>query len=276
GENVFTIRNAADGAAVRERVQAGTKVVIIGGSFIGLETAMSLGKQGGEITVVTPEEILLRGPFGEQVGKYVQQLHEEAGVTFKLGRRVQEFIGAKSVGSVVLDNGEQLPADLVVVGIGVRPATEYLVGLAVDKDGGLQVNNHLEARVNDTWVAGDIARYPSREGAVRIEHWKVAAQQGRVAGRNMAGAGEPYTMLPFFWSNQQGVNFRYAGHGTDYDQVLLDGTPGEGPFLAFYLKDNQVQAVLGVKRDRDTAAIAEQLSAGEMPAIGQLIGYDWG
>ncbi|MEM9527236.1 MAG: FAD-dependent oxidoreductase, partial [Bacteroidota bacterium] len=172
-------------------------------------------KQGGEITVVTPEEIISRGPFGEQVGKYVQQLHEEAGVTFKLGRRVQEFIGAKSVGSVVLDNGEQVPADLVVVGIGVQPATDYLVGMAVDKDGGLQVNNHLEARVNDTWVAGDIARYPSREGAVRIEHWKVAAQQGRVAGRNMAGAGEPYTMLPFFWSNQQGVNFRYAEHATD-------------------------------------------------------------
>ncbi|MEO0732737.1 MAG: FAD-dependent oxidoreductase, partial [Bacteroidota bacterium] len=276
GQNVFTIRNAADGAAVRELTGEGTKVVIIGGSFIGLETAMSLGKQGGHITVVAPEEILLQGPYGEHVGKYVQQLHEAAGVHFKLGRKAKSFYDEKGkVNTVVLDNGEELAADLVVVGIGVQPATGYLEGLVANKDGGISVDNHLAANVADTWVAGDIAQYPDREGAVRIEHWKVAAQQGRVAGRNMAGAAEAYTMLPYFWSNQQGVNFRYAGHATDYDRVIFDGIPGEGPFLAFYVKDEHVQAVLGVKRDRDTAVVADRMSAGEMPPVAELKGYAW-
>jgi len=96
-----------------------------------------------------------------------------------------------------------------------------------------------------------------------------------VAGRNMAGAGEPYTMLPFFWSNQQGVNFRYAGHATEYNDILFDGEPGDGPFLAFYLRDEHVQAVLGVKRDADVATIAERMRAGEMPEFDGLLGTEW-
>jgi len=272
---IHTIRNARDGKAVREEVTEGTKVVVIGGSFIGLEAAMSLGKQGGDVTVVTPEEVLFKKVFGKRVGEYVRQLHEEAGVKFRLGRKSTSFEGKDSVNTVVLDNGDRLPAEVVVVGIGVRPATSYLARLATDDDGGVQVDNHLRANVGGVFAAGDIARYPGREGAVRIEHWKVAAQQGRVAGRNMAGAEEPYTMLPFFWSNQQGVNFRYAGHGQDFDEVHFDGTPGEGPFLAFYVKDEHVQAVLGVKRDADTAAIAHLMDIGTMPPVDELIGREW-
>jgi len=273
--NIFTIRNAKDGKAAREQVSEGTKVVVVGGSFIGLEAAMSLGKQGGDVTVVSPEEVLFEGPFGKKVGKYVQQLHEAAGVTFRLGRKSAAFTGDGKVASVTLDNGEELPAEVVVVGIGVRPVTNYLRGLAGTSDGGLKVDNHLACNVADTWAAGDIACYPDREGAARIEHWKVAAQQGRVAGRNMAGAGEPYTMLPFFWSNQQGVNFRYAGHATEYNDILFDGEPGDGPFLAFYLRDEHVQAVLGVKRDADVATIAERMRAGEMPEFDGLLGTEW-
>lgn len=273
--NIYTIRNARDGKAIREKVSAGTKVVVIGGSFIGLEAAMSLGKQGADVTVVTPEKVLFSKIFGERVGEYVQSLHEDAGVTFRLGRKSESFTGDGAVSTVVLDNGEELPAEVVVVGIGVKPATDYLARLAADTDGGIAVDNHLRADADGVYAAGDIARYPGREGAVRIEHWKVAAQQGRVAGRNMAGHAEPYTMLPFFWSNQQGVNFRYAGHGDDFDEVLFDGTPGEGPFLAFYVKDKHVQAVLGVKRDQETAIIANRMEAGTMPGNGELIGYDW-
>ena len=259
---VHTIRNAHDGQQLRELVSEGTKVVILGASFIGLEAAMSLGKQGGEITVVAPEEVPFDKVFGERVGRYVQGLHEDKGVTFRLGRKAESFGGDGRVTSVTLDNGDELPAEVVVIGIGVRPATGYLAGLAADDDGGLKVNNHLEANVADVFVAGDIARYPDREGSLRIEHWKVAAQQGRVAGRNMARAGETYTMLPYFWSNQQGVNFRYAGHGTDFDEVVFDGAPGEGPFLAFYVKGGHVQAVLGVKRDGETAKLANAMSRG--------------
>ncbi|MTB51032.1 FAD-dependent oxidoreductase [Lewinella sp. W8] len=274
-DNVFLLRRATDAEAAKSVVGEETEVVIIGGSFIGLEAAMSFSKRGARVSVVAPESIPFEKIFGKQVGQYVRQLHEEAGVKFHLGQQVNSLLGNGAVEQVVLESGETLSARAVIIGIGVTPATDYLQGLAADADGGVTVDGHLRANVADTYVAGDIARYPDREGAQRIEHWKVAAQQGRVAGRNMAGANVPYTMIPYFWSNQQGVNFRYIGHGSDYDNILLDGTPGEGPFLAFYLKGDHVQAVLGVKRDTDTAAIAELMVAGRMPAPDDLMGKDW-
>ena len=272
---VHTVRKAKDGRLAREETTAGANVVIVGGSFIGLETAMSLGKRGGKVTVVTPEEILFEKVFGERVGRYVQQLHEEAGVTFKLGRRTQAISGEERVTGVLLDDGSSLPADVVIVGIGVTPATDYIRGVAYQEDHSLAVDGHLRVHAEHAYAAGDIATYPDREGMVRIEHWKVAGQQGRVAGRNMAGEAQPYQMLPYFWTNQQGINFRYVGHGTDFDRIEFDGTPGEDPFLAFYVKDQHVQACLGVKRDADAAAVNELMALGKMPAVDRLRGQDW-
>ncbi len=274
-ENVFSIRTARDGRLAREAVKEGTKVVVIGGSFIGLETAMSLGKRGGDITVVTPEQVLFKQVFGEEAGKYVQQLHEEAGVRFKLGSKGRAITGEKKVSGVILEDGTTLEAGVIIVGVGVTPNTGYIAGIAYQEDSSLAVDGHLAVHAENAWAAGDIATYPDREGMVRIEHWKVAGQQGRIAGRNMAGKAEPYTMVPFFWTNQQGVNFRYVGHGTDYDEIVYDGKPGKEPFLAFYVKDRHVQACLGVKRDAEVAAIHELLSLGKLPAVGALTGRDW-
>jgi NADPH-dependent 2,4-dienoyl-CoA reductase/sulfur reductase-like enzyme/nitrite reductase/ring-hydroxylating ferredoxin subunit len=273
--NVFTVRKAKDAIRARKHVTSGTKVIIVGGSFIGLESAMSLGKRGGDITVVTPEAVLFEKVFGERVGAYIQSLHEAAGVRFRLGCRIKEISGNGTATGVVLDDGTDLPAEVVVVGIGVQPATDYVEGVAYRDDGSLSVDNHLSLMGDTAFAAGDIATYPDREGMVRIEHWKVAAQQGRVAGRNMAGAGEAYTMLPFFWSNQQGINFRYVGHATDWDDIVFDGKPGEEPFLAFYLKGDQVQACLGVKRDAEAAAINELMALGKMPPVNRLANQDW-
>ena len=272
---VHLVRRASDAETIREKVSQGSKVVVIGGSFIGLEAAMSLGKQGGDITVVAPEETLFAGPFGKRIGDWIQGLHEAKGVKFRLGRTVKEISGDGRVSGVVLDNGDELAAEIVVIGIGVVPETSYLMGLAATNDGGVKVDNHLAANVDSVWAAGDIAQYPDREGSVRIEHWKVAAQQGKIAGRNMAGANEPYTMVPFFWSNQQGTNIRYVGHATDYDEIVYDGTPGEGPFIAFYLKGDHCQAALGVKRDADVAMIGELMNARRMPENSALVSTDW-
>ena len=274
-EKVFPIRTARDGRLAREAVTKGTKVVIIGGSFIGLETAMSLGKRGGDITVVAPEEVLFEKVFGKETGKYIQALHEEAGVTFRLGRKSREFTGDGKVSGVVLDDDSTLEAEVVIVGVGVKPNTRYIAGIAYQEDFSLAVDGHLSVHAENAWAAGDIATYPDREGMVRIEHWKVAGQQGRIAGRNMAGNAEPYTMVPYFWTNQQGVNFRYVGHGTDYDEIVHDGEPGKGPYLAFYVKDLHVQACLGVQRDAEVAAINELLSLGQLPPVDQLRGQDW-
>lgn len=274
-DGIHTIRRAEDGRAARDAAGKGSRVVVVGGSFIGLECAMSLGNRGAEITVVSQEEVLFEKVFGEQIGKFIRQLHEAAGVKFMLGRTCASFSGTGRVSAVVLDNGETLEADLVVVGIGVEPVTEYVKGIALQADHSLSVDGHLAIHGSGAYAAGDLATYPDREGTVRIEHWKVAGQQGRIAGRNMAGRKVPYSMLPYFWSNQQGTNLRYVGHGKDYDGIVMDGQPGEGPFLAFYVKDEHVQACLGVKRDTDTAAIGELLSIGKMPKPDSLIGRDW-
>ena len=272
---VHTIRQAKDARLAREETKEGTPVVIIGGSFIGLETAMSLGKRGGTITVVTPEEVLFEKVFGPQVGAYIQQLHEDAGVTFKLGTKVRAFSGEDRVSGVLLEDGTSLPAHVVIAGIGVKPTTDYVHGVALQNDGSLAVDGHLQLHAKEAYAAGDIATYPDREGMVRIEHWKVAGQQGRIAGRNMAGEAVPYQMVPYFWTNQQGTNFRYVGHGTDFDDIVYDGTPGEDPFLAFYVKDEHVQACLGVKRDADAAAVNELMALGKMPPVNALTGRDW-
>ncbi|MBB4077705.1 NADPH-dependent 2,4-dienoyl-CoA reductase/sulfur reductase-like enzyme/nitrite reductase/ring-hydroxylating ferredoxin subunit [Lewinella aquimaris] len=274
-DGVYTLRKAEDAHLAREATGEGSKVVIIGGSFIGLEAAMSLGKRGGDITVVTREKILFEPSFGEKVGRFIRQLHEEAGVTFRMSGEVKEIRGEGKVREVELESGEILPADLVVVGIGVKPTTDYVSGIAFQNDGSLKVDGHLAIHGKNAWAAGDIATYPDREGFVRIEHWKVAAQQGRVAGRNMAGNSQPYYMVPFFWSNQQGTNFRYVGHATNFDRIVFDGEPGDGPFLAFYIKDRHVQACLGVKRDAETAAIGELMTRGKMPSIDMLIDREW-
>ena len=275
-DGVYTVREAEDALKARREAARKAKAVIIGGSFIGLETAMSLGKQGAEVTVVTPEKVLFEKVFGEKVGAFVKQLHEAAGVTFELERKVEKITGTDSkVAGVVLDNGTELPADMIVVGIGVQPATDYVEGIAFQDDHSLAVDGHLAVHGENAWAAGDIATYPDREGMVRIEHWKVAGQQGRIAGRNMAGKSEPYQMVPYFWTNQQGTNLRYVGHGTDFDEIVYDGTPGEGGFLAFYVKDRHVQACLGVKRDTDVAAVNELMALGKMPDVDQLKGQDW-
>ncbi|MCP9237734.1 apoptosis inducing factor family protein [Lewinella sp. JB7] len=274
-DGVFTLRKADDALRARNATTKGSRVVVVGGSFIGLETAMSLGKRGGQVTVVTRVGILFERIFGAAVGRYIRRLHEEAGVKFRMKSEVHALRGNGKVSAVVLDNGTILDADVVVVGIGVKPATDYLQGIAFRKDGSLEVDGHLALHGKNAWAAGDLATYPDREGMVRIEHWKVAAQQGRIAGRNMAGKPEPYHMVPFFWTNQQGTNFRYVGHGNDFDRIIFDGTPGEGPFLAFYIKDRHVQACLGVKRDADVAAVNELMTLGAMPPVEELAGQDW-
>ena len=276
-DGVITVREAADAVAARKRAGESSKAIIVGGSFIGLETAMSLGKHGAEITVVTPEKVLFEKVFGPEVGEYIKGLHEAKGVTFRLESKVGEITGRDGqVTGVKLQDGTELSADLVIVGIGVSPVTDYVEGVAFRNDHSLTVDGHLAVHGEGAWAAGDIATYPDREGMVRIEHWKVAGQQGRVAGRNMAGRAEAYQMVPYFWTNQQGVNFRYAGHGTDFDKIIFDGEPGsEQGFLAFYVKDAHVQACLGVKRDTDVAAVNELMALGKMPEVDQLRGQDW-
>ncbi len=274
---ILPIRTWEDAEAVREAVKGKKEVVIVGSSFIGLEAAMVLAKAECKVTVIAPEEVPFGKTFGTRVGKVIQRWHEDAGVHFRLDAKIDGFEGVRKVTALRLENGDKLKASVVLYGIGVRPNSKLIDGIDADESGGIRVNRHMYAG-DDLWVAGDIASAPQAvDGSyARIEHWRVAAQQGTVAGNHMAGTKRSLMSVPFFWTNQAGQNLRYAGHHTDADQILFDGRPEEGPFLAFYVEVNQVSAVLGFGRDKDVAAIHELMWLREMPRADKLkLDTDW-
>ena len=278
--NVFTIRKVQDTQQIVEAAKGAKQAVIIGSGFIGMEAASSLRQKGLDVTVVSPNEVPFKKVLGEKVGKLFQQVHESKGVTFKLGQKATALNGGDKVDSVELDNGEMLPADIVIVGIGVAPATDFIEGLALDNDDkSVLVNQYLQAAPN-VYAAGDIAQFPHFMTGQpnRIEHWRLAMQQGQVAAQNMAqdvnsATSEdmvPFKAVPFFWSGQFDMKLRYVGHSENYDEVVIQGSLEDKAFLAFYPEEDTVMAVAGVGRDRDIAAISELMRLGKMPLASEV------
>ncbi|GAB4040816.1 FAD-dependent oxidoreductase [Spirosoma jeollabukense] len=264
-KGVYVLRSLHDSQTLRDLGQQGKRVVIIGSSFIGLEGAMSLQKLGSDVDVVGLENTPFEKMLGEKIGRVVQGWHEKEGIRFHLGRKVDHLEGNGAVNAVILDNGERLSADFVLLGLGVKPRTDFLKDVTFEKDGGVKTDAHLQI-FNDLYAAGDIAHYPVADGSQRIEHWKVAGQQGHVAGSNMAGKEELYEMAPFFWTNQQGKRINYVGHATQIDDIIYDGDPEkDDAFLALYIQNGQIRAAAGLKRDQDIIAIRELMQADRMP-----------
>lgn len=277
-DHVFTLRQVEDAQHILNTVKEAKQAVIIGSSFIGMEAAASLRQQGIEVTVVSPSSVPFAKVLGEQVGKMFQQLHEEKGVKFYLKTKVTELQGNGKVATVVLDNGEQLATDLVLVGIGVEPVTNYLVGVELAEDHSVPVNEYLQAAAPNLYAAGDIARFPYAPMGkpTRIEHWRLAAQHGRTAAYNMVNARPTkFDSIPFFWSGQYDLKLRYVGHATEWDEVVIDGDLKGQKFLAFYVKNRRILAVAGCGRDRDLAAIAELMRLEQMLDADQIQQTDW-
>lgn len=270
-KKVFLLRSYADADALIAAAETGKRVVVIGASFIGMEVASSLRSRGCDVTVVGSDEVPFKKILGPEIGSLFQKVHEENGVGFKLGTSVASFVGPEIVTQVVLENGESLATDLVVVGVGVKPATEFLDGVSLHRDGGVVVDECMRA-AEDVYAAGDIAYFPNpRTGErQRIEHWRTAMQQGRVAAHNMAGNAVAYDSVPFFWTRQFDVGLLYVGHAASWSEIILQGSLAARDFLAFYLRDDQVLAVAGMNRDREMAAIEELMRADRMPSRTQL------
>jgi NADPH-dependent 2,4-dienoyl-CoA reductase/sulfur reductase-like enzyme len=255
--HIHYLRTLADSRALIAAAATARRAVVIGASFIGLEVAASLRARGLEISVVAPEARPMEAVLGPEVGDLVRQVHEEHGVAFRLGATPASFERDR----VTLQSGEQLDADFVVVGIGVRPETVLAeqAGIAVDR--GITVDAYLETRIPGIWAAGDIARWPDRLTGerIRIEHWVVAERQGQTAARNMLGAHERFDAVPFFWTQQYDLQLSYVGHAAKWDRVEIDGNLAAKDCTVTYRQGGRKLAVLTIARDQDSLAAEIEL-----------------
>ena len=270
-KNIFVLRSFADADAIIEAARRASRAVVVGASFIGMETAASLRACGLAVTVVAPDEVPFEKTLGPEIGRLFRRVHESRGVRFKLGATAARFEGAAAVRAVVLDSGESVEADLVVIGVGVSPATAFLEGVTLHRDGGVVVDRHLCA-ADGLYAAGDIAYFPSplTKNRQRIEHWRTAQQQGRVAAHNMAGRIVEFDGVPFFWTRQFDAGLLYVGHVAAWDEIIYEGEVSAQDFLAFYVAGGRVLAVAGMNRDRELAALEELMRLGRMPAPARL------
>ena len=270
-KNIFVLRSFTSADEIIAAVEKAEKIAVIGSSFIGMEAAFSLTKRGKQVTVIAPDSIPFEKTLGPEIGKLFQSVHEKNGVKFRLASGATGFEGDGRVEKVILRSGESVDADVVIVGIGVRPATDFLDGFDLHKDGGVVSDRNL--RIGDNvFAAGDIVHFPdARTGeSTRIEHWRTALQLGRCAAHNMAGKATPFDGVPFFWTTQFDVTLNYVGHAAGWDRTIVQGNVGSQDFLICYVKHDRIQAVAGMNRDRELDIWEERFRLGAVPTPNDL------
>ncbi|HYN19707.1 MAG TPA: FAD-dependent oxidoreductase [Thermoanaerobaculia bacterium] len=262
--HVHLLRSLADSRALIEAAKSAQRAVVVGASFIGLEVAASLRAREVEVTVVAPDERPLAKILGPELGDFVRALHEEHGVAFKLGTKPK----AIRRDAVELESGETLPADLVVLGVGVRPrvALAEKAGLAVDN--GVLVDEHLQTSVPGIFATGDIARWPDPYSGqrLRIEHWVVAERQGQAVARNLLGRAERFASVPFFWSQHYDVTICYVGHAAKWDAIEVSGSIPDRDAKVVYREGGRIAAVATVFRDRESLEAELAMERDSQPA----------
>ncbi|WP_298106289.1 FAD-dependent oxidoreductase [Bradyrhizobium sp.] len=245
--HVHLLRSLNDCRAIIASAQGARRAVVVGASFIGLEVAASLRAREIEVHVVGLEQRPMERVLGAEMGDFVRALHEEHGVIFHLGDTVASIDGKRAR----LKSGGVIEADLVVIGVGVKPRLGLAerCGLAIDR--GVKVDAYLETSVPGIYAAGDIARWPDKHSgeAIRVEHWVVAERQGQAAARNMLGQHEVFDDVPFFWSQHYDVPINYVGHAEKWDEIVIDGDIGAKDCLVRYKRGGRVLAVASIYRD---------------------------
>ena len=265
--NIFTLRSFDDACELVQAFDRSKKILIVGTGFIGMEVASGLCDRGLDVTVVSLEKIPMQRTFGSEIGRMLQELHESRGVQFELEATVDHFKGDDEVRSAVLTNGKSIDADVVLLAIGVTPATNFIQGLPINPDGSLNVDRQLRV-TNNCFAAGDVARFIDwrTDSPVRIEHWRTAQQQGRCAAHNMMGKNVDFAPVPFFWTHQAKISLQYVGYTDRWDEIIFHGRPEDQDFIAFYVKEGQVLAAAGLNQNIKMAALAELMRKNQRPA----------
>ncbi|REF00950.1 NAD(P)/FAD-dependent oxidoreductase [Thermomonospora umbrina] len=248
---VHTLRTVEDARAIRRALDSGARTVVVGAGFVGAEVASAARRRGLDVTMVDAASAPLARALGEPMGRLCAEMHADHGTDLRLGVTVTGMEGAERVERVLLSDGSTVPADLVVAGIGARPATEWLDGSDVAVDDGVLCDPTLATSVPGVYAAGDVARWlnPLFGTSMRLEHWTNAAEQGAAAARNAVGAdgARPFETVPYFWSDWYGVRIQFVGVPGADDLAVFGDVPGRR-FIALYRLADRLAGVLAVGR----------------------------
>ncbi len=264
-EGIHYLRAFGSSDAIRDDVAAAEHVVCVGGSYIGAEVAASLTAIGKRCTIVEIEPVVLARSFGTDVGERLQRLLAEHGVDVVTGETVAAFEGDERVETVLTESGRAIDCDAVVVGTGVRPDTMLAARAGIEVGDGIVCDSGLETSVPGVFAAGDCCSYESElhGGPVRFEHWDVALQQGRHAARGMLGDEQPYTVVPYFFSDlSDWASLEYIGGASEWDEVILRGDPEALELSAWYVRFGRLVGALSIGRPEDLMAARRLIESG--------------
>ena len=247
-DGVYYLRTLADCDVLRERLDRGGRVVVVGVGWIGSEFAASARQRGLDVTVVDPLSLPNERIFGSEIGAFYRDVHVKHGVEMVLGEGVEALVGETAVKAVRTSGGREIACDFVVVGIGVVPRVELAEAAGLTVDNGILVSDALETSAPNVFAAGDVARaeHPFYGERIRLEHWANALNQGPAAARSMLGQTTSYDRIPYFYSDQYDVGMEYSGYAPKWDEVVFRGERDSGEFIAFWLKDQRVIAGMNV------------------------------
>jgi NADPH-dependent 2,4-dienoyl-CoA reductase/sulfur reductase-like enzyme len=272
-QNLFYLRSLNDSKTIRTAAEKVKHAVVIGGAFIGMEVAAVLAQKGIEVTMVLNDDRVFKKLFSAEMSRFFESYYAARGVRLIKSMSVTEFRGDGAVNSAVLGDGQNIRCELVVAGIGVRPATEVVTNSGLDIENGILVNEYLQTSHPDTFAAGDVANYQDVlfRKRRRVEHWDNAVSQGQYCARSLMGDKTPFRHVPYFFSDVFDLSYEYWGDSADADQVVHRGDVSSNSFSAWWLRQQQVVAAFTMNRpDEERETAPKWIEAGQKVSASKL------